>query len=167
MSHSPKLGLWELFYVRYFMDKLRSFAKRYLSYVLVAVLASAATWFAADLLPTSKLDRLTAAIENRFIGDADTDAMQDAAAEAMIASFSMLSEEDKFDVITNIDNYSLNDIEAKLAVICVRKKVSFGVENESTNQEPITTYNLNNTSVEEDTVPDWVKAVRATVKNMN
>ena len=68
------------------MDKLRSFAKRYLSYVLVAVLASAATWFAADLLPTSKLDRLTAAIENRFIGDADTDAMQDAAAEAMIAS---------------------------------------------------------------------------------
>ena len=68
------------------MDKLRSFAKRYLSYVLVAVLASAATWFAADLLPTSKLDRLTAAIENRFIGDADTAAMQDAAAEAMIAS---------------------------------------------------------------------------------
>lgn len=68
------------------MDKLRSFAKRYLPYVLVAVLASAATWFAADLLPISKLDRLTAAIENRFIGDADTDAMQDAAAEAMIDS---------------------------------------------------------------------------------
>ena len=68
------------------MDKFRSFAKRYLPYVLVAVLASAATWFAADLLPTSKLDRLTAAIENRFIGDADTAAMQDAAAEAMIAS---------------------------------------------------------------------------------
>lgn len=68
------------------MTRLREFLKRYLPYVLVAVLASAATWLAADLLPTSKLDRLSAAIERKYIGEADSVAMQDAAAEAMIAS---------------------------------------------------------------------------------
>lgn len=68
------------------MKRLRAFLKRYLPYVLVAALASAATWFAADLLPTSKLDRLAAAIDKKFIGDSDSTAMQDAAAEAMIAS---------------------------------------------------------------------------------
>lgn len=68
------------------MTRLREFLKRYFPYVLVAVLASAATWFAADLLPTSKLDRLSAAIERKYIGEADSVAMQDAAAEAMIAS---------------------------------------------------------------------------------
>lgn len=68
------------------MTRLREYLKHYLPYVLVAVLASAATWFAADLLPTSKLDRLSAAIERKYIGEADSVAMQDAAAEAMIAS---------------------------------------------------------------------------------
>ena len=70
------------------MDKnnLRTMVKKTISYVLVAALASGATWFAADLLPDSKLERLSAAIENRFIGQADRTAMEDAAAEAMIAS---------------------------------------------------------------------------------
>lgn len=68
------------------MNRLREFLKRYVPYVLVAVLASAATWFAADLLPTGKLDRLAAAIDRKYIGQADSTAMQDAAAEAMIAS---------------------------------------------------------------------------------
>ena len=68
------------------MNTLRTILKRYLPYVLVAVLASAATWFAADLLPTSKLDRLASAIDRKFIGEADSTAVEDAAAEAMIAS---------------------------------------------------------------------------------
>ena len=68
------------------MNKLSKFLRKYLPYVLVAALASAATWFAADLLPTGKLDRLSSAIERKYIGEADSTAMQDAAAEAMIAS---------------------------------------------------------------------------------
>lgn len=70
------------------MDKkiLCPFLKKTLSYVLVAALASAGTWLAADLLPNSKLERLSAAISHRFIGAADKTAMEDAAAEAMIAS---------------------------------------------------------------------------------
>lgn len=68
------------------MNTLRKFLKQYLPYLLVAVLASTATWFVADLLPNSKLDRLSAAIDRKFIGETDETAMQDAAAEAMIAS---------------------------------------------------------------------------------
>ena len=62
------------------------FLKRTLSYVLVAALASTATWFAADLLPNSKLERLSSAITHQFIGQADKTTMEDAAAEAMIAA---------------------------------------------------------------------------------
>lgn len=44
---------------------------------------------------------------------------------ALINSFYMLSDEDKKEVVDNIKNYSLDDIEAKLSVLCVRNKVSF------------------------------------------
>lgn len=86
----------------------------------------------------------------------------------MIASFYMLSDEDKADVLTNIDSYSLDDIEAKLSIICVRNKVSFDLDkNTSLNEEGPTTYNLNGGSFEDATAPAWVKAVRAVAKNMN
>ena len=48
----------------------------------------------------------------------------------MIASFYMLSDEDKKDVVANIDTYSLDDIEAKLSIICVRNKVSFNLDDD-------------------------------------
>jgi hypothetical protein len=41
----------------------------------------------------------------------------------------MLSEEDKKDVIENKVKYSLDEIKAKLAVICFEKKVNFNSEN--------------------------------------
>ena len=70
------------------MDKKQIFdiLKKSLSYILVAVLASAVTWFAAGWIPDSKLERLSAAIEHQFIGEADQNRLQDAAAEAMIAA---------------------------------------------------------------------------------
>ena len=68
------------------MSKLHDFLKRFVPYVLVAAVASAATWFAADLLPDDKLERLSHAIDTKYIGEADTTAVQDAAAEAMLAS---------------------------------------------------------------------------------
>lgn len=80
----------------------------------------------------------------------------------MIDSFYMLSDEAKADVVANIDNYSLDDIEAKLSVICVRNKVSFALENEPSGQ---TIVNLDGVG-QEDTVPDWVKAVEEVAKNM-
>ena len=66
--------------------KFFSFLKKTVSYVLVAALASAGTWFAADKIPNSKLERLSSVIENRFIGQSDKTRMEDVAAAAMIAS---------------------------------------------------------------------------------
>ena len=79
--------------------------------------------------------------------------------DALIAQFYMLSDEDKKEVIENKSKYSLDDIEAKLSVICVRKKVNFEKENDSTVEQnnSVTTYNLNSSEV--DDLPAWLKAV--------
>ena len=82
--------------------------------------------------------------------------------DALIASFYMLSDEDKADVVKNKANYSLDEIEAKLSVICVRKKVNFDLDNTSKNEEviedsPITTFNLDNSI--DNTIPAWVSAM--------
>ena len=86
--------------------------------------------------------------------------------EAMIASFYMLSDEDKKDVNDNIDSYSLEDIEAKLSIICVRNRVSFDLEAEEAKDEDPTIYDVNNGELSDDDVPAWVKAVRSTAKSM-
>lgn len=68
------------------MKKVLSF----LSYILVAVLASAMTLFLNTDVPSSaaqsKLDQLAELIEERFIGEADRTVMEDAAAAAMVDS---------------------------------------------------------------------------------
>ena len=79
---------------------------------------------------------------------------------APLAEF-MLSDEDKADVVENIDKYSLDDIEAKLSVICVRNKVSFDLD-ENNKPNGATTFNLNNNGSEDDDMPAWVKAAFAT-----
>ena len=76
----------------------------------------------------------------------------------------MLSDEDKADVIANIDTYSVDDIEAKLAIICVRNKVSFDLDENNKNITTPTVYNL--TDTEDDNVPAWVKSLRETAKSM-
>ena len=76
----------------------------------------------------------------------------------------MLSEEDKKDVIEKIDTYSLDDIEAKLSILCVRNKVSFSDENKAT---PETTFNLADTDNDDSSTPAWVKAALETAKTLN
>ena len=82
--------------------------------------------------------------------------------EALIASFYMLSNELKKDVVDNIDTYSLEDIEAKLSILCVRNKVSFDLENNNKEADPIS-YNLNDTGSSNDNVPEWIKAIQSHV----
>ena len=84
--------------------------------------------------------------------------VEDKEKDDLIASFYMLDDEDKKDVIANKSQYSLDDIEAKLSVICVRKKVNFNLEEDSQQPAP-TTYNLNS-DLESD-VPEWLRAVDA------
>ena len=80
----------------------------------------------------------------------------------MINGFYMLSDEDKADVLTNIDTYSLEDIEGKLSIICVRKKVNFNLEDD---KEDVTTFSLSG-SPEVDNAPAWVKAAREVKKEI-
>ena len=75
--------------------------------------------------------------------------------ESMINSFYMLSDNDKKEVIDNIDAYSLEDIEAKLSILCVRNKVSFDLD-KNTNMTVRIDDNFGGAN---DNTPDWVKAL--------
>ena len=94
--------------------------------------------------------------------------VEDKQKDELIEKFYMLSEEDKKDVLENKRNYSLEQIEEKLAVICFRKKVNFDLDTSSKNEdkqteEVVTTFNYNN---ENDSTPDWVKQVEETQKKL-
>lgn len=89
--------------------------------------------------------------------------------DALIKSFYMLSDEDKADVIEHKAEYSLDEIESKLSVICVRKKVNFDLDNTEKNDssveekdDSVATYTLKDT---EDSVPAWISALRNTQKS--
>ena len=88
--------------------------------------------------------------------------------EEMIKSFYMLSDEDKADVVANIDTYSLDDIEAKLSIICVRNKVSFDLDDDNKGPKDPVTYNLDQNLDDDDAgTPAWVKAALETAKTLN
>lgn len=83
--------------------------------------------------------------------------------QKMIDQFYMLSDEDKADVVSHIDTYSLEEIESKLSVICVRNRVDFSLDKEEEPADKLT-YSLTEEST--DNVPEWIKAVRETEKNL-
>ena len=96
--------------------------------------------------------------------------IEDEKKDTLINSFYMLSEEDKKEVIENKSKYSLDDIEAKLSIICVRKKVNFDLDKSSNFEENkkeesvITTFNLDS---EVTSTPAWVSAVKNTKNSRN
>jgi hypothetical protein len=75
----------------------------------------------------------------------------------------MLSDDDKKDVVQNIDTYSLDDIEAKLSILCVRNKVNFSDDSQKHSE---TTYTLND-DYADSSMPAWVKAAMETAKTLN
>lgn len=79
----------------------------------------------------------------------------------LINSFYMLTDEDKKDVNENINKYSYDEIESKLAVICCRKKVSFDKNDTEEVNNNVLTYNLNHVDSNND-LPAWLKAVEET-----
>lgn len=81
--------------------------------------------------------------------------------DELIDSFTMLSDEDKSDVIANKMKYSYEDIEAKLSIAFARKKMS---EPEQKKEEDASLiYTIDNSS---DDLPAWLKAVKETEENM-
>lgn len=87
--------------------------------------------------------------------------------EAMIASFYMLSDEDKQDVSDNIDKYSIDDIEARLSILCVRNKVNFNLDDDKSQKKGSTVFNLDGSEDDDSSVPEWVKAALKVAENMN
>ena len=88
--------------------------------------------------------------------------------DELIKSFYMLSEEDKAEVVANKAQYSLDEIESKLSVICVRKKVNFDLEdtskNDNTTESPAITFSLDEQA---SATPAWINALRNTQKGRN
>ena len=79
--------------------------------------------------------------------------------DELIKSFYMLSNEDKKDVMENKEKYSLDEIEAKLSVICFRKKINFASEKEESEGKPAApvTYSLEDATED---VPAWLNSIR-------
>ena len=79
--------------------------------------------------------------------------------DELIKSFYMLSNEDKKDVMENKEKYSLDEIEAKLSVVCFRKKINFASEKEEPEGEPAApvTYSLQDATED---VPAWLNSIR-------
>ena len=88
--------------------------------------------------------------------------------EMIDKTFYMLSNEDKKDVIDHIDEYSLEDIESKLSVICVRNRVNFSaLENDDNPLNGPTTYNLGDVQFGDQSTPAWVQAVLKTAETFD
>ena len=88
--------------------------------------------------------------------------------QAMIDSFYMLSDEDKKDVIDNIENYTLEEIEGKLAIICVHNKLNLSDEPKDDEKviDAETTFSLNDIEEDEnEVVPALVSLLRKNKKN--
>ena len=86
--------------------------------------------------------------------------------QAMIDSFYMLSDEDKKEVIDNIENYSLEEIEGKLAIICVHNKLNLSDEPKDEDKVTETSFSFNDIQDDEaETVPALVSLLRKSKKN--
>ena len=92
--------------------------------------------------------------------------IEDAKKDEMISKFCFLSDEDKKEVIENKSKYSVEDIEAKLSVICVRNKVNFNLDDNSKNDinidEPVTTFTVESTG---SSTPAYITAILNNRKN--
>lgn len=87
--------------------------------------------------------------------------------DKLIASYHMLSDEDKADVIAHKSEYTFDEIKAKLAVIYVEKNVNFdmidGQEEAEVEELPPMTFSLDEEASE--SVPAFLEALRQTNKN--
>lgn len=93
-------------------------------------------------------------------------ARDEADKDALIAKYFMLSDEDKADVIAHKSEYSLEDIESKLALIYVQKNVNFDIDSaeEEVEEMPVTSFSLES-NVNDTAEDDELLSVLRTAKN--
>ena len=94
--------------------------------------------------------------------------IEDAKKDEMINKFYFLSDEDKKEVVENKLNYTVEEIESKLSVICVRNKVNFNLDSNNKTDidiedKTVTTYTISGC---ESSIPAWVRAVK-NIQNKN
>lgn len=93
-------------------------------------------------------------------------AQENAQKDALIAKYFMLDDEDKADVVAHKEEYTLDEIESKLALIYVKKNVDFSTidgaieDVEVETEDPITTFSLDSEVAE--IVPAAVARLRET-----
>ena len=88
--------------------------------------------------------------------------IEDAEKDAMIEKFCFLSDADKKEVIENKSKYTVDEIESKLSVICVRNKVNFNLDDSNKNdinteRISVLTYTMGETG---ESAPAWISAVK-------
>lgn len=78
--------------------------------------------------------------------------------DALINKYFMLSDEDKADVVSNRDSYTLDEIEAKLALAYVKKNVDFNIdEPEVPAEEPVLAFSLDEDASDGDFSMDTIR----------
>ena len=92
--------------------------------------------------------------------------VEDAKKDEMINKFYFLSDEDKKEVVENKSKYTVEEIESKLSVICVRNKVNFNLDNNEKSdinieETPVVTFSLNETG---DSTPAWIRAIKNNIQ---
>ena len=87
--------------------------------------------------------------------------------DALIAKYHMLTDADKADIIAHKEEYSLDQIEEKLALIYVRKNVDFSTvdglpekEEEVEEESPLMSFSLDNTNNAEDAEDSLLSVLR-------
>lgn len=82
--------------------------------------------------------------------------------QALVNSYFMLSDEDKANIVTNLANYSLEEIEAKLALLYVEKNVDFTKVDGQSEDESSTVLSF---SLEEETSDEMLTDLQRALRN--
>lgn len=93
-------------------------------------------------------------------------ARDEADKDALIDKYFMLSDEDKADIVAHKAEYTLEDIESKLALIYVQKNVNFDIDSMESEEEetPVTSFSLES-NVNDTAEDDELLNVLRTAKN--
>ena len=117
---------------------------------------------------TESVNQLNAQIEqltndNKILNEYKLVKEREQKQDLITNTFYMLSDEQKKDCLDNIDNYSYEEIEAKLSVICVRNKVSFDLD--KSEEKKSTVVNIDEINNDTDySLPAWVQRVQEVAK---
>ena len=118
--------------------------------------------YSLALIQIEELQQSVASLTERAVAaETKLAAYVSAEKDALIAEFSMLSDEDKKDVIDHKAEYTLDEIKSKLAVVCFDKKVNYVKSTEEKSED--LTVDIGATRYE--VKPAWLQEVDKNITN--